>query len=238
MSDKTYYVICADDCKYESMTKEQILTAIEQSLEQGYVSDPDSAVFSKFKEINANVTSQLWIGTEAEFNAISPAPTINTSVVRIGSDGILYLCTDDSSIPEVMPIEKGGTGATNAEEARSNLGIDSINTSYSTEEKLTGGTWIDGKPIYQRTFVGTVSKVNTNTDIGAIDGFESYVDMWGYLIKSDNIIVPLNRTFLTSSTNITSFNAHITAARGVNCRTYGDGYTGTVYITVQYTKSV
>ena len=115
-------------------------------------------------------------------------------------------------------------------------GIEGV-TNFTTEEVATGGTWIDGKPIYQRTFVGTVSKVNTNTNIGMIEGFESYVDMWGYLLKKDSLIIPLNRTFLTSTTNMTSFTAHITAARGVNCRTYGDGYTGTVYITVQYTKS-
>lgn len=92
-----YYVISDDDCKYEGMTKEQILSAIEQGLEQGYVSDPASAVFSKIKEIRASKTAQLWIGTEAQFNALSPAPSIGKSVVRVGTDGVLYLCSDDST---------------------------------------------------------------------------------------------------------------------------------------------
>lgn len=34
---------------------------------------------------------------------------------------------------------------------------------YSTEETLTGGTWIDGKPIYAKTFVYDVP-INTTTD--------------------------------------------------------------------------
>lgn len=93
-----FYVLCDDDCRYEGMTKEEILTAIEQALEQGYVSDPDGAVFSKIREIRAGGTAQLWVGTEAEFNAISPAPTVGTSLVRVGADGTLYLCEDDNSL--------------------------------------------------------------------------------------------------------------------------------------------
>lgn len=97
----TYFVIDNDDCKYEGMTKEQILSAIEQGLEQGYVSDPASAVFSKIKEIRASKTAQLWIGTEAQFNALSPAPSIGKSVVRVGADGVLYLCSDDSTFSDM-----------------------------------------------------------------------------------------------------------------------------------------
>lgn len=95
-----YYVLCDDDCRYEGMTREEILTAIEQALEQGFVSDPDSAVFSKVKEIRANATAQIWVGTEAQFNALSPAPTVNRSVVRMGADGVLYLCTDDTTLED------------------------------------------------------------------------------------------------------------------------------------------
>lgn len=92
---KNYYVLCDDDCKYTGMNEEQILTAIEEAVSQGYVSDPDSAVFSKIKEIRANETAQIWIGTEAQFNALSPAPDVGYTFVRIGADGIMYICTDD-----------------------------------------------------------------------------------------------------------------------------------------------
>lgn len=103
-----YYVLCDDDCRYEGMTKEEILAAIEQALEQGYVSDPDGAVFSKIKEIRAGESVQMWVGTEAEFNALSPAPAYGTSLVRVGADGVLYLCSDDSSLDFVNRIAKDG----------------------------------------------------------------------------------------------------------------------------------
>ena len=97
-----FYCVCDDDCRYETMTKEQILTAIEQALEQGYVSDPDGAVFSRIKEVRANGTAQLWLGTEAEFNAIGPAPTTNLSLVRVGADGVLYICTNDTTLNRIL----------------------------------------------------------------------------------------------------------------------------------------
>ena len=108
MADRIVYAICDDDCRFPTMTTEQILTAIEQALEQGYVSDPDGAVFSKIKEIRAGESVQIWVGTEAEFNALSPAPTYGTSLVRVGADGVLYLCSDDSSLDFVNRIAKDG----------------------------------------------------------------------------------------------------------------------------------
>ena len=101
MADRIIYAISSDDCKFETMSKEDILAAIEQGLEQGYVSDPASAVFSKIKEIRASKTAQLWIGTEAQFNALSPAPSIGKSVVRVATDGVLYLCSDDSTFSDM-----------------------------------------------------------------------------------------------------------------------------------------
>ena len=131
MANRIVYAICDDDCKFVTMTKEEILAAIEQALEQGYVSDPDGAVFSKIKEINEGAAKQLWVGTEAQFNALSPAPTINKSVVRLGADGVLYLCTDDKSIPDVVPIGGGGTSANTVEGARTNLGFPNPKTGDS-----------------------------------------------------------------------------------------------------------
>lgn len=101
MADRIVYAICADDGKFETMTKEQILTAIEQAVENGHVSDPDGAVFSKIKEIRAGQCEQLWVGTEAQFNALNPAPEYGNSVVRVGKDGVLYLCSDDALFSEI-----------------------------------------------------------------------------------------------------------------------------------------
>lgn len=46
-------------------------------------------------------------------------------------------------ITGILPVTKGGTGASTRVSARKNLGF-----TYSTTEQATGDTWIDGKPIY------------------------------------------------------------------------------------------
>lgn len=55
--------------------------------------------------------------------------------------------------------------------------------SYSTEETLTGGTWIDGKPIYRRTFNWT-STVSNSTHF-EIPYLSTMVDC-GYIVRDDN----------------------------------------------------
>lgn len=151
-----FYVLCDENCRYEAMTKEQTLAAIQQALEQGYVSDPANAVFSKIKEINANGTAQLWIGTETQFNALNPQPATSNVVIRLAADGKMYLCSDDktldgkanadhthtefatirhthapSDLTAAVPIAKGGTGATTATAARYNLLGDIVTSNYA-----------------------------------------------------------------------------------------------------------
>lgn len=129
-----FYVICDDDCRYEGMTKEEILTAIEQALEQGYVSDPDGAVFSKIKEARAGASVQMWVGTEAEFNAISPVPDYGKSLVRVGADGVLYLCSDDTSLDFINAIAEGGGVYSRAEVDEMIAGINVEVDSEVTED--------------------------------------------------------------------------------------------------------
>lgn len=72
--ERKYYVICADNCKFESMTKEQILTAIEQAINTGKIHNVDSGFITKIKEINHNTVLSLWIGKQAEYNALEEKP--------------------------------------------------------------------------------------------------------------------------------------------------------------------
>ena len=52
MSDgKKYYCFCGSNCKYETMTKEQILAAIEQAVEDGEIRDVDTGFVTKVKEL-------------------------------------------------------------------------------------------------------------------------------------------------------------------------------------------
>lgn len=96
--ERTYYCFCADNCKFETMTKEQIIAAIVQAVESGTVQDIDAGFITKIKETGTNGTLTFWKGTEAEFNALSPAVTASLVMARIDEDGKVYLCTNDTTM--------------------------------------------------------------------------------------------------------------------------------------------
>lgn len=85
MSEKKYYCYCSSNCRYETMTKEQILAAIAQAT--GVVDiDPDAGFVAKVKETNSGQYVTFWVGTQAQYNAIGEKAT-----------NCLYIITDDTS---------------------------------------------------------------------------------------------------------------------------------------------
>lgn len=70
MSGRKYYCFCDANCKFETMTKEQILAAIAQAAEGGLVFDADAAFVTKVKEGNGGKPLTFWLGTQGEFNAL------------------------------------------------------------------------------------------------------------------------------------------------------------------------
>lgn len=74
MSNRKYYVLCDSNCKFESLTKEQILTAIEQAVSTGEIQNVDSGFVTTLKEANKNTGLKFWVGTNAEYNALDPKP--------------------------------------------------------------------------------------------------------------------------------------------------------------------
>lgn len=85
-----YYVIGEGNNFYEGMTKEQILAAITQAVESHTISDVDTGFVTTVKEQNRNTPLALWVGTEAEYNAIQDKD-YNT----------LYIKTDDSTLEAI-----------------------------------------------------------------------------------------------------------------------------------------
>lgn len=83
MSEKKYYCYCDSNCKYETMTKEQILAAIAQAVAGGNVFDTEAAIISKVKEMNAGDFVTFWVGTQAQYNAL---PIIDAKCVYIITD--------------------------------------------------------------------------------------------------------------------------------------------------------
>lgn len=83
--EKKYYCYCSSNCRYETMTKEQILAAIAQATGATNV-DPDAGFISKVKETNSGQYVTFWVGTQAQYNEIATKAT-----------NCLYIITDDTT---------------------------------------------------------------------------------------------------------------------------------------------
>ena len=89
--EQKYYVLRSDKCMFESMTREQILTAIEQAVEFGVVHDVNSGFITRIQEQNGNSPLKFWVGTQAEYNKISEPVK-----------GCFYIISDDTDYEDIM----------------------------------------------------------------------------------------------------------------------------------------
>ena len=72
MSDeKKYYCFCGSNCKYETLTREQILSVIEQAAAGSLTFDTSAAFITKVKEQNGGGYITFWVGTQAQYNALA-----------------------------------------------------------------------------------------------------------------------------------------------------------------------
>lgn len=85
-----YYVINDDKCLFEGMTKEEILTAITQAVSTHTISDVDTGFITTIKEKNNNAPLSFWVGTTAEYNAISQK-----------EQNTFYILTDDTDMDDL-----------------------------------------------------------------------------------------------------------------------------------------
>lgn len=83
-SERNYFVFSENNCKFESLTKEQILSAIEQAVDSGKIKDVDTGFVTKIKEQNKNAGLMFWVGNQAEYNALESK-----------KNNCLYIITDD-----------------------------------------------------------------------------------------------------------------------------------------------
>lgn len=113
----SYYVLCDDDSRHESMTKEEILAAITQAVSGEAVIDPDAGILTKVKETNSGGYITFWVGTQAQYNAL------NGEIVQ----NCLYIITDDTLRSD---IENAVAGV----EARIEAAVQKLNpTRYSPD---------------------------------------------------------------------------------------------------------
>lgn len=70
------YVICDQNCKFEGMTKEQILTAIAQAVETGTIGDLDTGFITTIKTINGTPL-KFFVGEQATYDALTDEEKTN-----------------------------------------------------------------------------------------------------------------------------------------------------------------
>ena len=81
------YVICDQNCKFEGMTKEQILTAITQAVENGTIGDVDTGFVQTVKTING-IGLKFFVGTQAQYMELTEEDKAN----------LYAIITDDTTL--------------------------------------------------------------------------------------------------------------------------------------------
>lgn len=177
MATPTVYVFCDQNCKFEGMTKEQIISAIAEATGKT-VTDVDEAFITKIKDQNSGNSIKFWVGSQAEYNEIVANDAIeldtfyftdDSDLLRLVQNQVnqLAIAVDDTEAyaraaveqlnsqyiglenfvynecetirNETRPIDRGGTGATTAKAARTNLGLGAVATK-DTVPIANGGT--------------------------------------------------------------------------------------------------
>lgn len=100
------YGICDNNCRYPVYTRDEVLSLLQQAINDGSLRniDADYAAIKKIVDQNGGKDVAFWIGTEAQFNALDPKPATSHFIPRRGEDGVVYILLDDSAVA-VLPTE-------------------------------------------------------------------------------------------------------------------------------------
>lgn len=91
MAERTYFCYCDDNCRFETLTREQILTAITQAVNEGTIGDIDTGFVTTIKTINGS-SLRFFVGTQSEYEKLSEDERQNLFAVITNDttkDGIL-----------------------------------------------------------------------------------------------------------------------------------------------------
>ena len=172
----------------------------------------------------------------------------SASLAPVATSGLYSDITGAPTVPTVyngkLTIAQNGKtlGEFTANQS-TDMTINLENSSYSTSEVKTSATWIDGKPIYKKTFVVPIPSS------GNVVSFQHGINNLGFFVKSEGVAMGSNGTtarflpdFYVDKDNIGgTFGCAIyggSLSSGSANITYGSWYRGgTVYATLYYTKT-
>ena len=121
----------------------------------------------------------------------------------------------------------------NVAEAINSIELSKVSTNYSTEEKVVG-TWVDGKPLYQKTVY--ISAFPNSADLNVAHGIQNLdkvINISGYAYNGSNQFLTIPRVTGSNNLNIDVdvLGANIRISVGSNLSHFSG------HITLQYTKT-
>ena len=113
-------------------------------------------------------------------------------------------------------------------------GTTGVNNSYSTTETLTGGTWIDGKPIYRRVITTEITLFSNYFEIPT--DVDRILKKDGFLYKDYDIQTLIPFTDSVDFASLSRSDADlITLSISTGLKNIYNGYIG--YLVIEYTKT-
>lgn len=231
MFDRNYYVICDDNCKFEGMTKEQILAAIAEAT-GATVTDVDAAFITKIKEQNKGGALKFWRGTTAEYNALTEF-----------DPDCYYIKTDDTAFDDVnakfKTIDEQIKGTSEAINA-ANKSIAEINAAAEIVT-ATSDSFISNMPetLYAQDDGGFASFTRTNNvnqlqvylplikhDSVAADSVPN-INLYAFPTELDGFIMPTEQRFpvtIELIDNVGSNNVYLTGIGQFTTSSDGQSY--------------
>ena len=171
--------------------------------------------------INSKVDSSslATVATSGSYNDLSNKPTIPTV-----NNGTLTIRQNGKTLGEFTANQSTNTTV--------NL---TDNSSYSTSEVKTSATWINGKPIYKKTFSFTLANAESTTINHGISNFGLLIRFEGAVVQSDTKSVPIPRTLMDLNYQI-GLEGVTTTSFEIDVGTSGPRGKQT-YMTLWYTKT-
>lgn len=182
--DRKYYVLCDSNCKFESMTKEQIFAAITQAVNERKIGDIDTGFVTTVKTINGTPL-KFFVGTQSEYELLSASQKEN----------LFAIITNDTSKESMLAtleeirIAQESTNATVA----NILEELSVRPRYilrnSTEYALGDNRLIADLYEDEKSFVGRTFEIVTNNRGNFIVKFNKASDEHWFKIDESNICI-------------------------------------------------
>lgn len=115
--------------------------------------------------------------------------------------------------------------------------INKYNLSYSTNEQSTGNTWIDGKTIYSKTILKSVTSLSNSTTVAVnISNIDAVVSL---TVNYDTSNALVTMPFIANNASQPGLSArYVKTSNSImffGLATYGDA--GTLRVTLEYTKT-